>query len=65
MPEGDAVELLKSIKAISPKTPVVIMTGYSEYDGDDILDLGAETILNKPFSPPDFFQLVKEYQENN
>ena len=62
MPEGDGMELLKNIKSLKD-TPVIIMTGYSQYQTEDLLDLGAETVLNKPFNPMNFFELIKEYDK--
>lgn len=50
MPDLDGVEFLKRIKEDFPEIPVVaFMTGYTKYDVQDILNLGAIQVFNKPF----------------
>ena len=59
MPDGDGVELLKSIKKDSPELPFVIMiTGYSDLSETQILGLGAHSMFMKPFDTDSFIQSI-------
>lgn len=49
MPNGSGIELLEKIKAVNPKTPVVMLiTGYSDLTPDIAYDKGTEAIFSKP-----------------
>ena len=49
MPDGDGMHLLTNVKKSHPQIPVVIlMTGYSEYAKDDLLQQGATAFFEKP-----------------
>ena len=49
MPGGDGIELLKAIKNINAKIPVVLLvTGFSEINRNEAISLGALDLLNKP-----------------
>ena len=48
MPKMDGIQLLKGIKALNPRTPVIIMTAYaSEQSAIDAVNLGAFSYLQK------------------
>ncbi len=50
MPGGDGVELLKNIKEWNSEFPVVMLiTGFSDLSREEAFDMGAESILTKPF----------------
>jgi len=52
MPGMSGVELLKEIKRISPRTPVVLLTAYGTIEGAvEAMKEGAFDFLQKPFSP--------------
>ena len=52
MPGMSGVELLKEIKRISPRTPVVLLTAYGTVEGAvEAMKEGAFDFLQKPFSP--------------
>lgn len=52
MPGGDGVELLKKIQARNPQEPVVILvTGFSDFDTQNLVTMGAYAVLSKPFDP--------------
>jgi DNA-binding NtrC family response regulator len=65
LPGMSGIEVLKEIKAESPETPVVMMTGY--FDGeliDQATQLGIVSLMRKPtdFTPAfikELFQLFK------
>jgi CheY-like chemotaxis protein len=50
MPVLDGLELLENIKALSRRTPVVIITGQSDIGVEQAVgDAGASALLHKPF----------------
>lgn len=60
MPNGDGIHLLKHIKAISPVTPVFIVTGdLGVYSGEKTLKL-AEKVYHKPFDSVDLVRHIIE-----
>jgi putative nucleotidyltransferase with HDIG domain len=49
MPEMDGMEFLKKVKALNPKMPVIILTGYAEVDvAVDAVRLGTNDFIMKP-----------------
>lgn len=48
MPKGDGVTLLKQIKLKLPLLPVVLISGFSDYEDQELLNLGAIRVLKKP-----------------
>lgn len=60
MPGKDGVSILQEIKAVVPKLPVVMMSGYSvEEKRKKAKDLGAITCLKKPFEMEDVQRVIK------
>ncbi len=60
MPEKDGVSTLQEIKALAPKLPIVMMSGYSVEDKRlKCADLGAITCLKKPFEMDDVKKIIK------
>jgi DNA-binding NtrC family response regulator len=60
MPGIDGIELLGLIKERSPRTPVLVMTGYA--DGDTLArahDSGAIAVMNKPLDLDALLELVE------
>jgi DNA-binding NtrC family response regulator len=57
MPGMDGIEVLKKIKEVSPKTRVIILTGYGSPEAaQQVQRLGIARYLNKPF---DIFEIRK------
>ena len=49
MPDMDGIELLRRVKALKPKTPVILMTAFPEIDGAvEAMRLGAYDFITKP-----------------
>src|SRR5207302_9397629 len=49
LPDGNALELLPRLKAVSPLVPIVILTGFGSIDlAVQAVKLGAEQFLTKP-----------------
>ena len=60
MPGKDGVAILQEIRAIAPKLPIVMMSGYSVEDKrNKARDLGAITCLKKPFEMDDVKRVIK------
>lgn len=49
MADGTGLDLLKSVVITGNKTPVVLMTGFSDISKDEALKLGAVAYVPKPF----------------
>ena len=59
MPGINGFELLKQIKNISPQTPIIVMTAYTDLDTTlQTFEEGAFEYLPKPFDIDDALQLV-------
>lgn len=61
MPGKDGIEVLKDIKALSPKTPVIIITAYGT--GDRVIKAmkyGAYEYIEKPFDIPRLMTVIEE-----
>lgn len=51
MPMGDGVELLMYLREQHPEIPpIVMMTGFSVHDLENLIARGARAVLEKPFS---------------
>jgi DNA-binding NtrC family response regulator len=59
MPGADGFEVLRAVKARSPDTEVVMMTGYATVsDAVEAMKQGAYDYLQKPFDPDDAARVV-------
>lgn len=61
MPKMDGLSLLGTLKKLNIETPVVMMTGYSEYKDDQIAHAGGVVLLEKPFSRDKLKELFDTY----
>ena len=51
LPDGDGIDLCRRLRADSPTTPIIVVTGRrDELDVVDALDSGADDYVTKPFS---------------
>lgn len=51
LPGGSGIDILKSVKSLNPKTPVIILSAKDSVDDKVLgLDLGADDYLAKPFN---------------
>ena len=61
MPDGDGIDLLKSIKYNNPKRPTVaLFTGFYDFSIDELFDMGVCAVVMKPF---EWGQIEKMLQE--
>lgn len=59
LPDTDGKELLLSIKEVSPKTQVIIITGYSDVKiAVDVIKNGAFDFITKPLLPEEILMVV-------
>lgn len=68
MPGGlEGLELTRQIKSISPRTQVIIMTGFSDdFSYDNAIEAGASDFIKKPFLYPELMariRLVKIHED--
>lgn len=61
MPKMNGVQLLTHLRDKGITIPVIVMTGYSTYEEDDINDLGAMVTLQKPFTRAQLKEIVDGY----
>lgn len=60
LPQLSGREVCKRIKALSPETPVIILSAISEVvDKVLLLEMGAEDYVTKPFSPRELLARVQ------
>ena len=68
MPDLDGLEFIRKAKDYKPNIAVVLMTGFAELleeKGPLVEELGAETILHKPFSFPEIDALIKSMAKSS
>lgn len=64
MAEHDGIDLMARTRSLSPHTKAVLMSGYaSARDYKTALELGAVTVLCKPFSPSELLAAIKQAEE--
>ncbi|WP_217540569.1 sigma-54-dependent transcriptional regulator [Vibrio metschnikovii] len=64
MPQLSGMDLLKKIKAIDDKIPVIVITGHGDIPmAVETVKIGACDFLEKPISPRQLLTLVKQHLE--
>lgn len=59
LPDYDGIQLLDDIKAVNPKTQVILMTGYAEVGSAvDAMKKGAFDYISKPFTPDEIVMVL-------
>lgn len=61
MPKMNGVQLLNHLREKGITIPVIVMTGYSHYEEEQINDLGAMVTLQKPFTRAQLKEIVDGY----
>ena len=63
MNNGSGTDLLKKVRAdANPQkasTPFILMSGFSEHEEQEVLSMGAQKLLHKPFRLGDFIMAIK------
>ncbi|RPI99771.1 MAG: sigma-54-dependent Fis family transcriptional regulator, partial [Deltaproteobacteria bacterium] len=66
MPKLSGMEVLKTIKGLHPKRPVIMMTAYSDVDtAIEAMKLGAFEYVMKPFENVEITQLIQKALESS
>ncbi|MBF8301661.1 MAG: zraR 6, partial [Acidobacteria bacterium] len=66
LPDGDGLDVLRRIKAQSPDTLVILMTGFSTVENAvEAMKLGAYHYVNKPFNLDEVAILVEQALETS
>jgi len=65
LPDDSGLELLEYTKKVSPKTKVILMTGYAEVDtAVKAIKKGALDYISKPFRPEELLMIIEEATKN-
>jgi len=65
LPDYDGIELMSEIKQVHPKTPVILMTGYSDVNtAVKAIKNGAADYISKPFNPEEVLLVVSNALQN-
>lgn len=60
MPEIDGVQVLKEIRKLDPRLPIIMMSGYSvDMKKNAAKEMGAVGFLKKPFEMEDIRRIIK------
>ena len=61
LPDMNGMEVIKLIKRLSPKTQIIMMTSYANYNtAIQSIKEGASNYIPKPFLPDDVLKLIEE-----
>jgi DNA-binding NtrC family response regulator len=64
MPDLDGLELLERVRSISPKTRVILLTAYGDWEMyQDVVRKGGEAMLLKPSSNDEILRTVRRALE--
>lgn len=58
MPGGDGVELVKNVKGTGSTIPIFLVTGFSDYTADELMGLGINAVIFKPFDLEEVVNMV-------
>jgi FixJ family two-component response regulator len=61
MPKMDGVALLETIEKKGLDLPVIVMSGFSDYTGEDIDARNGVVLLEKPFSLKQIRETIEKF----
>ena len=64
MPGGDGVQLVKSVKGTHSPVPIFLVTGFSDYTSEELIGLGVNAVIFKPFDLEEVVEMVKKAVED-
>jgi len=65
MPKRDGMYLMREVKKSRPEVPIIIMSGYPTPETiADVLNLGANLFIPKPFGPDELMKSVRQVLKN-
>lgn len=59
MPGGSGLDLLIKIKSLSPQTPVLMLTGFTDILEKEAMTKGALNIVKKPFDLVSIYEMIE------
>jgi CheY-like chemotaxis protein len=63
---SDSWEVARSVKSVSPGTPVILVTGWGiQACQEDLMSKGVDAVVSKPFSVDDITTVVHEAVERS
>ncbi len=66
LPDGDGINVLKSIKTLNSTIPVIIITAYAEVNSAvRLIKAGAFDYVTKPIRPEEILSLIKQSMKGN
>lgn len=61
MPNGSGIDLVKEIRKINPKTPVVLLaTGFADLSEPEALQIGAQALVEKPIDRKRMIEIIEQ-----
>ncbi|MCY4495586.1 MAG: response regulator [Acidimicrobiaceae bacterium] len=64
MPRQDGVVLAKNIKNCNNEVPIFLVTGFSDYTSEELMNLGIQAVIFKPFDLEEVVEMVRETVES-
>ena len=61
MPEMDGVQMMDELKKSFPSIDICFMTGYADYDFEQLILAGAIQVVSKPIDHKELVALLKDY----
>lgn len=58
MPNGNGIKLVSEIRKKDEKTPIFLMTGYSDHSEIEVNQLNIEALVFKPFDVDELIEMV-------
>lgn len=66
LPDGNGIDLLNTIKRLSPDTVVILMTGYADIKiAVNAIKMGAYEYVAKPINPDEILHIIKSGLESS
>ena len=60
-PFMDGVEFTREIKKLDPSAKVISISAFSKLRGDEMLEAGAEEVVEKPLWKKELFEIVEKH----
>ena len=58
IPNLDGIEFSKAVKSVNTDIPIFLITAFSEYTEKDIISIGVEAVIFKPFDMSEIIAIV-------
>lgn len=61
MPNGDGIQVLESALKHSNEIPVIIITGFSDFLEEELLEKGAKAVISKPINYDELLLQIEKF----